>query len=52
MQTTIQCAIAPSLASESGKYYEDCVEKTPAPQATDDDMAKKLWELSEKAVGL
>ena len=51
-QTTIECAVSPSLASESGRYYADCVEEAPAPHATDKEMAKKLWELSEKMVGM
>ena len=51
-QTTIYCTVEESLASETGKYYSDCAEKTPSKAALDDDTSKRLWELSEKMVGL
>ncbi len=51
-QTSLTCAVDPLLNSETGKYYSDCKEKEPAPQAKDDIAAKKLWEISEKIVGL
>ena len=34
------------------RYYSDCAEKQPAPQARKEEDAKKLWEISEKLVGL
>ncbi|XP_056134213.1 retinol dehydrogenase 12 [Lampris incognitus] len=51
-QTTIYCAVDESLASSSGLYYSDCCPKEPAPQARDDAVAKKLWDLSVSMVGL
>lgn len=51
-QTTNYCAVEPSIADETGKYYSDCAEKKPASQALDKDVAEKLWTLSEKMVGL
>ncbi|KAM9765812.1 retinol dehydrogenase 13 [Menidia menidia] len=51
-QTTIYCAVDENVANESGLYYSDCAPKTPAPQALDDDAAKKLWDLSASMVGL
>jgi len=51
-QTTIHCAVAEELEGETGLYYSDCAPKTPAPQAQDDEMAEKLWNLSLKLVGL
>lgn len=51
-QTTIYCAVDESLANVSGLYYSDCAPKTAAPQAQDDDAAKKLWDLSASMVGL
>jgi len=51
-QTTLYCAVEPSIAKDTGKYYSDCAEKQAAPQALDDDVAEKLWEASEKLVGL
>ncbi|CAG2225657.1 RDH12 [Mytilus edulis] len=41
-----------SLDKETGKYYSDCAEKAPSKPALDEGAAKKLWELSEKLVGL
>ncbi|XP_075894049.1 retinol dehydrogenase 13 [Nelusetta ayraudi] len=51
-QTTIYCAVEESLKDQSGLYYSDCAPKTPAPQAEDDEAAKKLWDLSASMVGL
>ncbi|XP_070763490.1 retinol dehydrogenase 13 [Enoplosus armatus] len=51
-QTTIYCAVDESLADVSGLYYSDCAPKTAAPQALDDTVAKKLWDLSSSMVGL
>ena len=34
------------------RYYSDCKEKQAARQARSEDDAKKLWEISEKLVGL
>ena len=51
-QTTIHCAVAEELEGETGLYYSDCSPKEAAPQAQDDEMAEKLWDLSMKLVGL
>lgn len=52
MNTPVTCAIADEIAGISGKYFSDCVEKEPADQAKDDEVAKKLWDISMKMVGL
>ena len=49
-QTTIHCAVADDI--ESGLYYSDCKPKEPADQAKNDEVAKKLWEVSADLVGL
>ena len=49
-QTTIFCAVEDSIANDSGLYYVDCSEAIPSSQALDKDIAKNLWELSEKLV--
>ena len=36
----------------SGGYYSDCREKRPSQRAQDDRGCKKLWDISEKMVGL
>ena len=51
-QTTIFCAVEESIASESGKYYENCKEKRLKDIARDEETAEKLWLLSEKLVKL
>ncbi|XP_078593080.1 retinol dehydrogenase 13-like [Branchiostoma floridae x Branchiostoma japonicum] len=51
-QTTIHCAVSEGLETSSGLYFMDCAPKEPIPEAKDEEVAKKLWELSEKMVGL
>lgn len=50
-QTTIYCAVAEELEGISGRYYSDCAEATLMSHATDDGVAKKLWEVSEVLTG-
>ncbi|XP_029935168.1 retinol dehydrogenase 12-like isoform X2 [Myripristis murdjan] len=45
-QTTIYCAVEPTLETESGGYYSDCAPASCSAAASDDNMAQKLWELS------
>ncbi|XP_005932153.1 retinol dehydrogenase 12, like [Haplochromis burtoni] len=45
-QTTIYCAVDPSLEKESGGYYSDCAPANCSAAAKDDNVAEKLWELS------
>ena len=51
-QTTIYCAVSEEMEGVSGKYLADCAIKEPSKPAQDDEMAKKLWDLSEELVGL
>ena len=51
-QTSVYCAVDPSIAGHSGRYYSDCGEVAPGPQAEDMDHAKLLWEMSERLTGL
>jgi retinol dehydrogenase 12 len=48
-RTTVYCATAPELASASGRYYEKSREKEPAPLATDERLARELYEWSGSA---
>ena len=50
-QTTLYCALAEELWSESGKYYDDCKEEKLLPLAASVKDQDRLWELSEKLVG-
>ncbi|KAM3593616.1 uncharacterized protein V6R79_017240 [Siganus canaliculatus] len=45
-QTTIYCAVEPSLEHETGRYYSDCAPKKPSSKARNDELGQKLWELS------
>lgn len=49
-QTTIYCAVNEELGKVSGKYYSDCTETEPDSKALDNEVAKRLWEMSEKLV--
>lgn len=51
-RTTIVCATAPELAAVSGRYYDRGRESTPSLVAQDDALAVRLWDESEKLVGL
>ncbi|CAL1535680.1 unnamed protein product [Lymnaea stagnalis] len=46
-QTTLRLALDSSLETVTGKYFSDCQEKEPAPQALDDEAARRLWAISE-----
>ena len=49
-QTSLYCATAPDLASETGGYYEDCAAKAPGASATPE-LAAELWQRSEAWTG-
>ncbi|XP_074510454.1 retinol dehydrogenase 13 [Sebastes fasciatus] len=51
-QTTVYCAVTPSLEGQSGRYFSDCAEKEAAPEGRDDVVARKLWDESARLVGL
>ena len=52
-QTTLYCTLDDSIANESGIYYSDCAHGViNTEHGKDMKMAKKLWEVSEKMVGL
>ena len=52
-QTTIYCAVTEGIEDQSGKYFSDCeVKKVTNPQAHDDAIAERLWEVSAELVGM
>ncbi|XP_070591644.1 dehydrogenase/reductase SDR family member 13-like [Erythrolamprus reginae] len=51
-QTSIYCATEEGIERLSGRYFADCQPKMPSPPACDDQLAKKLWEFSERLLGL
>ncbi|KAG8191926.1 hypothetical protein JTE90_007724 [Oedothorax gibbosus] len=50
-QTTILLAVDPSLEKTTGKYFVDCKEEKLSKADTDKQVAKRLFEISEKIVG-
>jgi len=51
-QTTLYCATSPEVADHTGRYYDECAEAKPFPSASDDAVAKELWDRSLAWVGL
>ena len=52
-QTTIYCAVSEEMEGVTGQYLADCkITKTSNSQATDDQLAEKLWEASAKLTKL
>ncbi|KAL2502892.1 NAD(P)-binding Rossmann-fold superfamily protein [Forsythia ovata] len=48
--TTCYVALHPKLKGVSGKYFVDCNEFVPSRLATDEALAKKLWDFSNKLI--
>lgn len=51
-QTSLHCALQEGLEPLSGRYFSSCAVKNVPAKARDDAAAKKLWEVSERLVGL
>lgn len=51
-RTTVFCATAPELTGVTGRYYLNERESTPSAAAGDDALAARLWQESERLVGL
>ncbi|XP_046668607.1 retinol dehydrogenase 13-like isoform X2 [Homalodisca vitripennis] len=51
-QTTIHLAVSEELERVSGKYFSNCMEKTPGNVTGDVELAGKYWRLCEAIVGL
>jgi retinol dehydrogenase 12 len=49
-KTSLYCALSPSIASESGLYYDKCKIKTPSELGQDKSLAAELWRRSEEWV--
>jgi NAD(P)-dependent dehydrogenase (short-subunit alcohol dehydrogenase family) len=48
----VQLAASPELEGVTGKYFEDGKAVEPAPSARDESLAKRLWDVSARMVGL
>ncbi|XP_029383205.1 retinol dehydrogenase 13 isoform X2 [Echeneis naucrates] len=51
-QPSIYLAVSEEMEGVTGCYYDVMTEKEPAPQALDEEVAQKLWEVSSRLVGL
>jgi retinol dehydrogenase 12 len=51
-QTIVYLATSPQVQGASGGYYVDCKSAPISPAAQNDDTAERLWQVSEKLVGI
>ncbi|XP_034076345.1 retinol dehydrogenase 14b [Gymnodraco acuticeps] len=51
-QTPLYLACSPEVEGVSGKCFANCAEEELMPKATDEQAAKKLWDISRRMVGL
>ena len=52
-QTSIYCAVSEEMERVTGQYLADCrIQALKNPQASDDQAADKLWEMSMELVKL
>jgi NAD(P)-dependent dehydrogenase (short-subunit alcohol dehydrogenase family) len=51
-RTAVWLAASPEVETTTGKYFVDCREGEPSRAATDSDAAGRLWEVSERLVGV
>lgn len=51
-QTSLYCALQEGIEPLSGCYFSSCAVQNLTAKARDDAVAKKLWEVSERLVGL
>jgi NAD(P)-dependent dehydrogenase (short-subunit alcohol dehydrogenase family) len=50
-RTLVWLATSAEAGRDAGRYFHDMQEVAPAPQAVDDDAARRLWEASEAMLG-
>lgn len=50
--TSVWCATSDEVADESGLYYSRMKEREPSDVARDDELARQLWERSERWCGI
>lgn len=51
-RTSVYLACSPDVEAVRGKCFADCQEQKLLPKATDEDVAAKLWDISEVMVGV
>lgn len=47
-KTSLYCATAEEVATQTGLYYDECAVAEPAPLALDSNVAAQLWQQSER----
>ena len=47
-RTTVHLASSPEVEGVSGRYFADCREKRPSAEARSEEIARRLWEVSEQ----
>jgi NAD(P)-dependent dehydrogenase (short-subunit alcohol dehydrogenase family) len=50
-KTILHLAASPEVAGITGKYFVDCREAQPSPEAREDEAASRLWAESERIAG-
>ena len=50
--TSVYLASSPEVANVTGKFFDKCRETPTAPAAQDAEVARRLWEVSERMTGL
>jgi NAD(P)-dependent dehydrogenase (short-subunit alcohol dehydrogenase family) len=50
--TSLYVATAPELDGITGRYFADSREVQPSPTAQDDNLAQRLWAISEQQIAL
>ena len=51
-RTSVYLATSPEVADVTGRYFVDSRPATPRPPAMDADLARRLWDVSERMTGL
>ena len=51
-QTSLYAALEPSIQEKSGAYFSDCKETNASRRALVEKDQDRLWEISEKLVGI
>ena len=48
--TTVYVATSPELETTGGLYFNNCTVCTPSKSAQDEELAEKVWSLSEQMI--
>jgi len=51
-QTGVYMASAPELDGVTGQYFSDCEKRQPSPESQNEQLARRLWRISLRMVGL